>query len=300
MFTQFFGSYLLNNRIVSNENLKEALETSKNTRVKLGILAINAGYMTAEQVDEIHDIQATVDKRIGDIAVDMGYMTSSQVDELLASQNVGYLSLGQALVDKGFMTNVQFEQAVSNYKKDNKIEYLTNNAEQNEKIDKIFTHFFEFDHSPNAKLYNDYVSLLFRNIIRFIGDDFIPLKAYDIKNYSSDILVTQEITGDFKAFVAINCNEKSFINLASRFANEQFTKLSEYTNASVGEFLNLQDGLFCVNISNEKGMELDLKPQKIHTKTDLENLDNAYLIPVSFSFGNIDFIISSNNPLNNQ
>lgn len=299
MFAQFFGSYLLNNKIVANEQLIEALEISKQTRVKLGVLAINAGYMTAEQTDEVHDIQATVDKRIGDIAVDMGYMTSSQVEELLSSQKIGYLSLGQALVDKGYMSNAQFEKAINDYKNENKIEYLTKNIEQNEKIYEIFNRFFNFDSSQNTKLYCKYISLLFRNIVRFIGDDFIPLKASIIQNYSSDLLVTQEITGDFKAFVAISCNEKSYISLASRFANENFTKINEYVNASVGEFLNLQDGLFSVNISNENGLELDLEPQQIHSKMGLKNLDKAYLIPVSFTFGKIDFIISSNNPLSN-
>ena len=299
MFIQFFGSYLLNNKIVSNEHLKEALETSKSTHVKLGVLAINAGYMTAKQVDEVHNIQATVDKRIGDIAVDMGYMTPLQITELLSSQKTGYLSLGQALVNKGYMTNAQFEQAINNYKKDNKIEHLTNNIEQDEKIDEIVSRFFNFEPSPNTKLYSQYITLLFRNIIRFIGDDFIPMKASVIQNYSSDLLVTQEITGDFKAFVAINCNEKSLINLASRFAKEEFTELNEYVNASVGEFLNLQDGLFCVNMSNEKELELDLKPQQVHNDMELKSLDNAYLIQINFTFGNVDFIISSNNPFVN-
>ncbi|MBP1925348.1 CheY-specific phosphatase CheX [Sedimentibacter acidaminivorans] len=299
MFTQFFGSYLLNNKIVSDEQLIEALEISKQTRVKLGVLAINAGYMTAEQIDEVHDIQATVDKKIGDIAVDMGYITSSQVNELLSSQKTGYLSLGQALVDKGYMNNAQFEKSINDYKNENKIEYITKNVEQNEKIDEIFNRFFNFNPSPNTKFYSEYISLLFRNIVRFIGDDFIPLKASIIQNYFSDLLVTQEITGDFNAFIAISCTEKSFISLASRFANENFTKLNEYVNASVGEFLNLQDGLFSVNISNEKGIELDLEPQHIHNKIELNNLNNAYLIPVSFTFGKIDFIISSKNPLIN-
>lgn len=300
MFIQFFGSYLLNNKIVSAEQLIESLEISKNIRVKLGVLAINAGFMTAEQVDEVHDVQATVDKRIGDIAVDMGYMTESQVAELLASQKTGYLSLGQALVDKGYMNNTQFEHAINNYKKENKLENLSNNDHQKQKIDEVIIRFFNFDFSPNANFYKEYVSLLFRNIIRFIGSDFIPLKSCKIQEYSSDLLVTQEIKGDFKAFIAIGCNDKTFIELASRFANEEFTKLNEFVNASVGEFLNLQDGLFCVNISNGKGIELDLNPQEIHNKVELKNINNAFIIPVNFTFGKVDFIISSNNLLDSM
>ena len=58
MFTQFFGSYLLNRKIVSPANLRVALEKKDTTRVKLGVLAINAGYMTAKQVDAVHKKQA--------------------------------------------------------------------------------------------------------------------------------------------------------------------------------------------------------------------------------------------------
>ena len=93
MFTQFFGSYLLNRKIVSPANLRVALEKKDTTRVKLGVLAINAGYMTAKQVDAVHKKQATVDKRIGDIAVDMGYLTEAQVEELLSRHKTGCLLL---------------------------------------------------------------------------------------------------------------------------------------------------------------------------------------------------------------
>lgn len=297
MFTQFFGSYLLNNKIVSHEQLQEALEISNSTHIKLGVLAINEGYMTAEQVDKVHDIQETVDKRIGDIAVDMRFLTEVQVNELLSQQKIGYLLLGQALVDKGYMSNAQFEQAINNYKKENKIENLASNTDQSEKIENVFNNYFDFEFSPNTKIYSEYVSLLFRNVVRFIGDDFIPMNSSNIQEYRSECLVTQEFFGDRKLFLALNCNEKTFINLASRFAKEQFTKLDEYTKASVGEFLNLQDGLFCVNMSNEKVLELDLKPQEFHYKKELKNLNGAYLIPISFPFGTIDFIIGANVPL---
>ena len=113
MFTQFFGSYLLNKKIVSPANLRLALEKKDSTRVKLGVLAINAGYMTSKQVDAVHRKQATVDKRIGDIAVEMGYLTEAQVEELLSSQKTGCLLLGQALVDMGCLTNEEFEMVLT-------------------------------------------------------------------------------------------------------------------------------------------------------------------------------------------
>lgn len=296
MFTQFFGSYLLNNKLVLPEQLQEALEKNKEIRLKLGILAINAGYMTAEQVDKVHNVQAIVDKRFGDIAVDMGYMTNSQVDELLSSQKIGYLSLGQSLVDKGYMTNSQFEQAINNYKKENKIECFLGNAEQNEKIEEIINNFYNFKQLNDATIYNEYVSLLFRNIVRFIGDDFIPMQSSTIHEFSSDWIALQEIFGEFKSFIAIGCNEETFISFASRFANEQYQGLDDYVKASVGEFLNLHNGLFCVNMSNEREKELDLMPQQILYEKIIKSSNKSYLIPIYFHFGTVNFIIGSKAP----
>ena len=54
MFTQFFGNYLLNSGLVSPEKLSDALGRLSETKLRLGVLAINAGIMTAEQVDKVH------------------------------------------------------------------------------------------------------------------------------------------------------------------------------------------------------------------------------------------------------
>ena len=47
MYTQLFGGYLLNHGILTTAQLAAVMDQAKETRVKLGVLAINAGYMTA-------------------------------------------------------------------------------------------------------------------------------------------------------------------------------------------------------------------------------------------------------------
>ena len=42
MYTQLFGQYLLNNKIVSSDDLHKAFARMSQTRVKLGALAIDA------------------------------------------------------------------------------------------------------------------------------------------------------------------------------------------------------------------------------------------------------------------
>ena len=66
MFAQFFGSYLLNNKAVTPEQLSEAISKLKQARMKLGTLAMHQGLMTAAEVDEVCYLQSREDKRFGD------------------------------------------------------------------------------------------------------------------------------------------------------------------------------------------------------------------------------------------
>lgn len=291
MYTQFFGSYLLSKKIVSAENLKKALEKKDTTRVKLGVMAINAGYMTAKQVDEVHKKQATVDKRIGDIAIELGYLTAEQVDELLSMQKTGCLLLGQALVDMGCLTNEEFEQVLNAYKAENNLTDSDFTEENNQKAEEVISSFYSLK-GQYSKYCSEYVNILFKNIIRFIGDDFTPL--LDTQMSSSDFAVVQNITGEFSALTAITANDSAAVEFASRFAEEKLTDNDEYTKDVISEFLNLNNGLYTVNISDISGKELGLTPQTTSSAGDVaKTKSKAYVnIPLEFSFGIVTFNIS--------
>lgn len=290
MFTQFFGNYLLNQNLVSPEHLSDALQQQSKTRLKLGVLAINGGFLTADQVERAHREQQRTDMRIGDVMVGMGLLTPNQVDTLLKAQPSGHLLLGQTLVDKGYMTTSQFEAALSEYKRENSI-----NDEDFKNIDdravrKLVDHFYSFD-SNGAIYMTSYVSLLFRNLVRFIGDDFTPMDAHA---FCGAVLkcIEQRISGGMSAITLIDADASAMIEFASRFAKENLTSDDEYTHACVSEFLNLNNGLFAVNVSNDSGLELKLEPQSYYDSLDIKSLSDACVIPVRFSFGEVDFIIS--------
>jgi len=297
MFSQFFGNFLLNNKIVKPNQLAEAIQLKKTTRLKLGVLAINAGFMTSKQVDEVHAKQATVDKRFGDIAVDFGFVTEAQVDELLSSQKLGYLILGQALVDKGYMNNAQFEKAIADYKAKYKITENELSSDKKEALQSVISEFYHFDTLKNADIFNEYILLLYNNIIRFIGDDFTPLEANVINNYKCNELISQNISGDFSAYTAIEADPTAFVSFASRYAGEELGEVNEFSVATVGEFLNLHNGLFSVNMSNSNELELKLTPQTAKQNITLNLQGSAFCIPLIFPFGTVNFILSNTNTL---
>lgn len=287
MYTQFFGHYLLNQKIVSPKQLEAALAQKNTTRAKLGALAIDAGYMTAEQVEAVHAMQRQMDKRIGDIAIDMGYLNETQVDELLSRQKTANIVLGQALIDNGALSISDFEKALREYK----FRYaIKSDAEGDNDYEKQITSAFKLDRLQYKDFYKSYISLLLRNIIRFIGDDFVPKDSIIGMELAYEYLSSQEIKGKISAYTAVCGGKAAYYQFASRYAGEELTD-SEYADAAVGEFLNLQNGLYSVNASNTQNIELSLTPQTSDITGKIKMSSKDMAIPLSFTFGTIYIIL---------
>ncbi|SDA21213.1 hypothetical protein SAMN02910447_01764 [Ruminococcus sp. YE71] len=292
MFSQFFGGFLLNNGLVTKEQLAKALDEKKNTRMRLGVLAINEGLMTSEQVEIVNVTQQTVDKRFGDLAVELGYIAAEDVEKLLSKQPTDYLLLGQTLVNMGVLSNADFETAINTYKQDLSIEDEDLNAESNDKMGMLVKEFFHFGTAANARLYTSYATLLFKSLIRFIGDDFTPLEAEIVKSVEAERTVRQDITGAYSGVTVIATGEYEYRTFAKRFAKDAYVADPEFDDASVAEFLNVCNGLYAVNESNESGTEISLTPLAFTKGDPCEIGRETFLIPVQFTFGEVAFAIS--------
>lgn len=292
MFTQFFGNYLLNESYVTSEQLTDALKDMKESRPKFGVLAMNAGYLTGEQVEYLHQKQMFENKRIGDLAVEMGYITEEQVGELLSRQPVGYLMLGQTLVDKGYMTNVQFSEAINEYKSLYSVSESDMQEEKAGMLDKLVDEMYFNDEIENKDAYVGYISLLFNNIIRFIGDDFIPLEVPKMADSSRCNCAYQDVTGEIAFRSVLEGEGSTLLQFAARYAGEDFVEVDEYVSASAEDFLNLINGLFAVNMSNEKNVELKLEAPTFSSDCGQVKGEVICCLPVGFTFGTVNFILT--------
>ncbi len=294
MFTQLFGSFLLNKKLVPTEQLMDALNYQSSVRLKLGVLAVNAGYMTSDDIKKVHDVQSKVDKKFGEIAIEMGFLDDEKVNKLLSAQKTGYLLLGQALVDKNYLTMKQFEEAINIYKKEHSLSNDELESIDSGDFSRVLSSFYSFDNVSESEVYKNYFSLLFRNIIRFVDSSFIPKEKKAISNYKYQWMVTQNIFGNIGLDTYICGDEKAFIGFASKFSQENYSQNDEYVQAAMGEFLNQINGLFLVNMSNNN-VELELTPQAVYSNGVLTELSEAYCITIEFPFGVIDFMISKSN-----
>ena len=293
MYTQFFGNYLLEKRIITTDQLLDALQEQARVHLKLGTLAIHHGYMTASEVDRIIVLQTHQDKKFGELAIEEGYLTEEQLDALLAEQKPDYLLLGQVLIEKGILTNTEFENALIEYQSENEIYNLDFSNFQKQRFDEMIHNLATFDNPELEKRLVEYLQLLITNLIRFIGNDFTVLSPIACSEYSSIYCVQQKIHGEYSLKTYLDVSDTTAIEFASRYAKDSFTEFDEYVRASLEDFLNLHNGLFNVNMSNAYSHKLNLTPPEVHTDEILVFDEDYYILPVIYPFGTINFIFTA-------
>lgn len=289
MFSQHFGSYLLNRQYITRVQLKDALQFQKDVHVKFGVIAVDQGLMTSQQVEKVHDMQKQMDKRFGEIAIDLGYLTNEQVEQLLKAQKQDYLLLAQALVDRNYMTIEQFSEVLNEYKKVHSLSDEKFEAIKNGDIQVLVENLLdEKDHSKK-ELFGQYLSLFAKNMIRFI-DDQTYLEIVDEKDVNvEEWVVYQEVVGELPLFTAICAEKDLFLYIASIYAEEKLNEVDELAKASVSEFLNLHNGIYLVNKSND-GIELKMKPQQIKEKAIIKG--QTFTVNVNTAKGTFQLVLS--------
>uniref|UniRef100_I2Q6M5 Chemotaxis phosphatase CheX-like domain-containing protein n=1 Tax=Desulfovibrio sp. U5L TaxID=596152 RepID=I2Q6M5_9BACT len=299
MFSQFFGNYLRKRGCITFEQMREVLALQDSVRVKLGVLAIDAGYMSAAQVEEVHSLQSRIDKRFGEIAIDMGILDEEKLSVLLGQQNKRHLFISQALIDKGIMTFEDFEGYLEDYKKDSGLSAKEFEALKTNDIDTITQALLHMPELGESDMYVEYFALFVRNLVRFIDDHILLEEARKVQLEEFDCLIHQEIDGRYKFFTGFAGTERSMAEFATRFAKMAVAGMDEVARDSLGEFMNVHNGLYLSKLSNE-WVELELLPPEYKKSGSLKSVGVAYKIPFALSFGQFDFFIGVGSPVFNH
>jgi CheY-specific phosphatase CheX len=288
MFSQYFGQFLLSKKYLTKTQLKAALEYQQSVHLKLGVLAINAGYMNAQQANLTHQMQSKLDKRFGELAVEAGYLKENQLQELLSAEKFGHLLLAQSLIDNNYMSLEKFEQAINEYKVEYNISESQFDLLQKDNVEEIINTYVDLKGEKYGVQIKRYISLFMRNIIRFVDSDIYTNQIKKVDEYKTSCAVTQRIKNSINLQTYINASEDVFAIIASRYAQENIVTVDEMAKDCVGELLNLNNGLYLVGMSND-GIELDMEPQsEFFDKT----IYSTYVLPIQLPFGSVELIIS--------
>lgn len=292
MYTQFFGNYLYSNGYVTKEQLLPALLRQPHEVVRVSTLALYSGYMSAQEIESIIKIQYEEGRKFSELAMEQGLLTQKQVLELINTKAPDFLMLGQTLIDDGAFTYEKFENILADYRSQHEFLELELEEENKNDIQLLIDSFSIISESAIPVFGKSYLELLFNNFVHYIGNDFTALPASTCSEFATEYCVSQAIHDNYVVNTYLAMDEASAIAFAGRYSNEIFDRYDEYVAASLEDFLNLHNGLFIVNASNERSSELSIGTIS-HLDDTILNFDThpTYLFSVYYPFGMIHFMM---------
>lgn len=291
MYTQFFGNYLFSKGYVTKEQLISAMQRKPKDNAQVGILSLYFGYMSSSEIEYIRQLQNESGRKFSELSIENGYLTQSQVLELLNGEKPNFLTLGQIFVEDGVLNYEKLENILADYRSQHEFLDMEMNQENKDDIQRLLDSFSLLSETAIPKFGQSYLELLFNNLVRYIGDDFIALPPDSCTEFATEHCVSQSINGSYLINTYLNMDSSTAINFAERYTNDAFAVFDEYVAASIEDFINLHNGLFIVNASNNNSNELTLGVIDHKDNALLAFETSTYSFPIYYSFGIIHFLM---------
>lgn len=275
MFNQIFGRFLLEQKLVSSEQLEAIQSEQKKSRVRLGLIAVSEELLSQEQADKINRKQAREDKRFGDIAVEMGFLTESQVIRLLKQQGNPYLSFVQAATELGIMTIGQVEAAMDLYQQVNGFTNTDMEDFKSGDIDRMIPLYVR----SSRPLAMGLVGVMLRTMVRLIDNNISLDTSYETGSFEFENLAMQEVEGEHSILLGLAGEGNNLLAVAETFGNEEFGAMDLFAFDSVCEFVNCVNGLFASELSL-RNVQVDMVPPTYYQGGRITAKDEVLVVPV--------------------
>ena len=290
MFGQLFGNYLVKKGILTEEAYRNAIKKHLSIRVPIGTIAMAEGLLTEMQVEEIHRQQKQMDRLFGDIAIEKGYLSAEQVDALLRKQGNPYLQFLEVLLEDGVLTISEMDTEFAAFQKENGFSEAEIKALKHDDFEKLVP-IYAFSSKPYV---TNLVSLVLRNINRFVTRDFHIGKIYHLREMDYKCLAGQATVGDHMIQIGF-AGEKdvnAFLKIASAVGGEDYEEVGEDALDATCEFVNCISGLFAADLG-ELDVDMDMEP--VYAFENQEIFGEVYVVPLYIEGEEIKLIIDVDN-----
>ena len=275
MFSQYFGRYLTESGKISEDQLNICMDYIKTNRVQLGLIAEEEGLLTRQQATELNYMQMHSDTKFGVLAIEKGYLTEEDVNHLLDKQDTPFFIFIQALEANNIMTSEEIDAALASFQSDNNYSDEVFEAIKYENIEGYLPAFIDTDDSR----YLDLVGLTIRNLIRFVSSYVHIGKAEFVSSISAKYIARQCTEGDYDGFLGFCCDTDDILAIADGYAKEKFDQVDEDALDAVAEFTNCVNGLHAVELSYND-VDIDMLPPELLFDSTIESEDNFLTLPV--------------------
>ena len=288
MFDRIFANYLAECGKLSEQNLKDIFSIQDSKRVRLGVIAVSEKLMSIEQVEEVNQLQAVLDKRFGDIAIEKGYLNSEQVSRLLVLQGNSYLAFVQSVVDGGYLSMDDIESMLERFQKENN--FTLSNMEDlkscdNSRIIPIFLY-------SQPEMLKELASVIVRTSVRLVDFHTFIKKPKTVSEYPYKVLCAQEIGGDHRFLTAFSGDIKgSLQDIAISFAGAENISCDEDVVDALCELVNCVNGLYASDMSN-RDVDIDMGAPIGKSEEGVLKADSIVCIPMVICGKPVDLLLT--------
>jgi CheY-specific phosphatase CheX len=232
------------------------LEFQKQVKVPIGVLALEAGLLSAEQVKLVLARRANTDKPFGETAQALGLLTKAQIEALLQNQTSHRVHLGEALIVKGYLTVEALEKELNEHKK-----------EEDKITAQVATAFNSIANKQIVKTFTDLMVMMFTD---FADQRDIKVERCETGKENVRLfrwVISQKIAGDNVEFnCLLSVPPKLMLQMASTMLDQNISTPDELALDATKEFVNIANGNACAKLS-ENGVELKMQPPEVYETT---------------------------------
>ncbi len=278
MVENILGSFLLESGRVTKQQLFHLIKKQDDTRVKLGLIAVEEGMMTLDQTNEVNILQSAMDQMFGDIAVAKGYLTDDQVDYLVKKQGNPYLTFIQTLVDEDIIEMTDLDGVIAEFAAANGFSDEQLADFKSGDVNRIVPIFLPDECSK----YSPIIGTVIRTLIRLVNRNTYIGKAEIVEEFPYENQVNQGLIWEEGLIDGFCEGEGGLLELCSVFAHEDFKELDEDSLDAAGELLNCANGLYVSSLSR-RGIFLEITPPNYGKCDDDIKLYSICRIPIFVS-----------------
>lgn len=138
-----------------------------------------------------------------------------------------------------------------------------------------------------------YIQKLVSDIRQYVDSEITVGTVEQLSSYYIRQELSQEITGIPSAYSAIDGEPEVLTAFSEKYARLGITEYDELAKEAIVDFLNLHNGLFVVQLSKSNLCELSLSAPKQSDSFLLTSpvYGQITMIPITFSFGTVNFLL---------
>lgn len=275
MLNRIFGNYLVDKRIITIEQLNALLPVPKEIKAEVETVAVINKVMTANLVMDLLKKFDKTKTHFGEVAIEAGYLTDEKLEQMLGYQTNAFMKFTQMLLNNNLLELSQINSLLDEFQQIKEFTDIQMSALIHDDLEQCVNIFVAFK-SPHLR---ELTITLVQTLRRLIDKDVYLDKAYSTRSFRLDKYAYQTLMGDLHIKFYLSAPDNGLLAIANYFTGDTYKTVNDDALDNVGEFINCINGLFATNLSYED-VSVDMNSPDYSMDGAFINNDALFVIPL--------------------